>query len=42
MNLLEKKSGQATLIIVMVTLAAVVGVAATSSTQTSFSLKNTS
>jgi hypothetical protein len=41
MNLLEKKSGQATLIIIMVTLAAVVGVAATSSTQTSFSLKNT-
>lgn len=41
MNLLEKKSGQATLIIIMVTLAAVVGVAATSSTQTSFSLRNT-
>lgn len=41
MKLLEKKSGQATLIIIMVTLAAVVGVAATSSTQTSFSLRNT-
>lgn len=41
MNLLEKKSGQATLIIIMVTLAAVVGVAATSSTQSSFSLRNT-
>lgn len=41
MNLLQNKSGQATLIIVMVTLAAVVGVAATSSTQSSFSLRNT-
>ena len=40
-NLLEKKSGQATLIIIMVTLAAVVGVAATSSTQTSYNLRNT-
>jgi|694.fasta_scaffold00337_60 hypothetical protein len=41
MNLLQNKSGQATLIIVMVTLAAVIGVAATSSTQSSFSLRNT-
>ena len=41
MKLLEKKSGQATLIIIMVTLAAVVGVAATASTQTSFSFRNT-
>lgn len=42
MKLLNKnKSGQATLILVMITMVAVLGVAATSATQSSLNLKNT-